>query len=100
MREHCVKGGYVYIMANRAHGVLYIGVTADLALRIHQHKSGQGSRFCRRYGIDQLVLVEECPTIEEAIVREKQLKNWQRAWKIDLIEAANPEWEDLSAHHP
>ena len=95
-----MRGGYVYIMANRAHGVLYIGVTADLAVRMHQHQTGQGSKFCRRYGIDRLVLVEEYPTIEEAITREKQLKNWQRAWKIELIEAANPHWEDLAQYQP
>ena len=94
-----MKGGYVYIMVNRAHGVLYVGVTADLAQRIHLHKTGQGSKFCRRYGIDRLVLAEEYPTIEEAIAREKQLKNWHRAWKIELIEAVNPEWDDLSQHH-
>ena len=94
-----MKGGYTYIMANRAHGVLYIGVTADIAQRVWLHRSGKGSKFCQRYGIDRLVLIEEYPTIEEATVREKQLKHWERAWKIELIEAANPEWEDLSQYH-
>ncbi|MBA4161508.1 MAG: excinuclease ABC subunit C [Novosphingobium sp.] len=94
-----MKGGFIYIMTNRAHGVLYVGVTADLAARIHQHKTGLGSKFCRRYGLDRLVLVEEYPSIEEAIVREKRLKKWERAWKIELIEAFNPEWEDLSKFH-
>ena len=70
-----MQGGFVYIMANRAHGVWYVGVTVDLAKRIGLHRSGQGSKFCRRYGIDRLVLVEEYPTIIEAITREKQLKN-------------------------
>ena len=91
-----MRGGFVYVMTNRPGGVLYIGVTADLARRIHQHRTGQGSSFCRRYGLDRLVLVEEYPTIEEAIVREKRLKKWERAWKIALIEAANPGWRDLS----
>ncbi|MGE8140531.1 GIY-YIG nuclease family protein [Novosphingobium sp. NPDC080210] len=91
-----MRGGFVYIMTNRPGGVLYIGVTADLLKRIHQHRSGQGSSFCRRYGLDRLVLVEDYPTIEEAIVREKRLKKWERAWKIALIEAANPGWQDLS----
>ena len=95
-----MQGGFVYIMANRAHGVLYVGVTADIAQRMGLHRSGQGSKFCRRYGIDQLVLAEAYPTIIEAITREKQLKNWHRAWKIELIEASNPEWEDLSQYHP
>jgi putative endonuclease len=89
------RGGFVYILANRAHGVLYIGVTADIDQRAWQHRNGTGSKFCRKYGLDRLVLVEEYPTIEEAIAREKQLKKWQRAWKIELIEAANPEWQDL-----
>ncbi|MBP6362305.1 MAG: GIY-YIG nuclease family protein [Novosphingobium sp.] len=89
------KGGYIYILTNRAFGVLYVGVTADIEERIWLHRTGKGSAFCRRYGLDRLVLVEEYPTIVEAITREKQLKNWQREWKIALIEAANPEWLDL-----
>lgn len=92
-------GGYTYIMTNRAHGVLYIGVTADVMKRLALHRTGQGSRFCRRYGIDRLVLVERHQTIAEAIAREKQLKNWHRAWKIELIEASNPGWEDLAQFH-
>ena len=90
------KGGFTYIMTNRAHGVLYVGVTADIAKRIWEHRNGLGSKFCRKYGIDQLVLVEEHATIEVAIAREKVLKKWRREWKIELIEAANPEWGDLS----
>ena len=90
------RGGYTYLMTNRPFGVLYIGVTADIHLRIHEHRAGRGSRFCRKYGLDRLVLVEPHATIEEAIAREKQLKNWRREWKIGLIEAANPLWEDLA----
>ncbi len=93
------KGGFVYILCNRAHGVLYVGVTTDIDVRIWQHRNGQGSAFARRYGLDRLVLVEEYPTIEEAIVREKRLKNWRREWKIDLIEASNPEWLDIGPRH-
>lgn len=89
------QGGFTYILANRAHGVLYVGVTAEIVERIWLHRTGKGSAFCRRYGIDRLVLVEEYPTIVEAIAREKQLKNWRREWKIELIEASNPEWIDL-----
>jgi len=91
------RGGFVYILTNRAHGVLYIGVTADIDRRIWQHRNGTGAKFCRKYGVDRLVLVEEYPTIEEAIAREKQLKGWQRAWKIELIEAVNPGWDDLGS---
>ncbi len=89
-------GGYTYIMTNRPYGVLYTGVTADLRQRVHQHRTGKGSKFCRKYGIDMLVLVERHDTIQDAIVREKRLKNWERRWKIALIEASNPEWRDLS----
>jgi putative endonuclease len=90
-----MRGGWTYIMTNRAYGVLYIGVTSDLAARVHQHRGGKGSAFCRRYKLFRLVLAEPHSTIEEAIAREKMLKVWQRAWKIKLIEAANPTWTDL-----
>jgi putative endonuclease len=90
------KRGWVYIMTNKRGGVLYIGVTADLPARIHQHKTGQGSAFCRKYGLTILVLVEEFPTIAEAIAREKAMKAWKRQWKIELIEASNPDWSDYS----
>jgi len=91
------KGGWTYIMTNKPHGVLYIGVTADIAARLHQHRSGQGSSFCRRYNCTILVLAEEHATIEDAIAREKALKAWRRGWKEALIAASNPEWLDLGA---
>jgi putative endonuclease len=90
-----VRGGHVYIMANKPFGVLYTGVIADIAARAFQHLSGTGSKFCRRYNCDKLVLVEEYPTIEEAIVREKAIKAWPRLWKLELVQAANPNWDDL-----
>ncbi|MFN4357024.1 GIY-YIG nuclease family protein [Sphingopyxis alaskensis] len=90
------RGGYVYIMTNKRGGVLYIGVTADIAARIFQHKTGRGSAFCRKYGLTMLVRAEEYPTIEEAIAREKAMKAWKRQWKIELIEASNPNWDDLA----
>jgi putative endonuclease len=89
------KGGYTYILTNKPRGVLYIGVTADLSARMVQHREGKGSAFARRYGLDRLVLIEHHDSIEEAIAREKALKAWQRAWKIELIERANPTWRDL-----
>jgi len=91
------RGGWVYVMTNRPRGVLYIGVTADLAGRVHMHKTGEGSRFCKRYNLDKLVFAEEFPTIEEAIACEKRMKAWKREWKIELIEKANPHWLDYSA---
>ncbi len=90
-----MKGGWVYVMTNKPCGVLYIGVAADLVARVAQHRAGVGSVFCRRYNLHRLVLAEPYPTIEEAITREKALKEWQRAWKLELIAASNPTWEDL-----
>lgn len=90
------KGGWTYIMTNRPRGVLYVGVTSDLANRIHQHETGVGSDFCKRYKLTRLVLAEQHETILEAIAREKALKAWQRAWKIRLIEESNPDWSDLA----
>ena len=91
-------GGWVYIMTNKRDGVLYIGVTADLPVRIVQHREGKGSAFCRRYGLDRLVYAEPHEDIHDAITREKAMKAWRRAWKIELIEQANPEWNDLFQH--
>ncbi len=86
------KGGWIYVLTNKPRGTLYTGVTADLEQRYWQHRTGQGSVFARKYGLDTIVLAEHYPSIEEAIAREKQLKNWKRDWKIELIEASNPEW--------
>jgi len=90
-----MRGGWTYIMTNRARGVLYVGVTADLVARVWQHRNGEGSEFCRRYKLTRLVLVEPHGSIEEAIAREKMLKAWKRTWKVELVEASNPRWLDL-----
>ncbi|MCB2084974.1 MAG: GIY-YIG nuclease family protein [Sphingomonadaceae bacterium] len=87
--------GWTYILTNKPRGVLYIGVTADLAARMMQHRSGNGSKFCRRYGLTRLVLAEPFDDISEAIAREKAMKAWKRDWKIELIEKSNPGWDDL-----
>lgn len=87
---------YVYIMSNR-HKTLYIGVTNDLERRVYEHKSGLTPGFTKRYNINRLVLVEEPSDVNEAISLEKQLKGWVRSRKIELIEAANPKWDDLAA---
>jgi putative endonuclease len=91
------RGGWVYIMADRYRGTLYVGVTADLARRIHQHRTGDGSDFCARYNLERLVWAERGATIEDCIAHEKRLKRWRREWKLDLIERGNPEWCDLYA---
>lgn len=88
-------GGWVYIMASRRDGMLYVGVTAHLAARVDQHRRDAGSAFCRRYGIKTLVYAEPHDRIDLAIAREKAIKSWKRAWKIELIEAGNPGWRDL-----
>ncbi len=89
---------HVYIMSNRRNGSIYTGVTTDLAHRVAEHKAGVGSAFTRRYGLHRLVFAEEHGDILTAIQRETSIKRWSRAWKVRLIHAANPEWDDLSAH--
>ena len=89
------KGGWVYIMADRYRGGLYVGVTADIIRRVHQHREGTGSIHVRDYGKTRLVYAECHAEIVPAIAREKLLKKWKREWKFALIEADNPDWRDL-----
>ncbi|HEY8596573.1 MAG TPA: GIY-YIG nuclease family protein [Devosiaceae bacterium] len=86
---------FVYILASRKHGTLYIGVTNDVARRVWEHRQGLGSRFAARHGATRLVHVEAHDDIASAIQREKTLKEWNRAWKVALVERGNPEWRDL-----
>lgn len=86
---------YVYILASRKRGTLYIGVTNDIARRGWEHKQGNGSQFTDKYDVDKLVYVETFDDIAFAIQREKTLKKWPRQWKIRQIEKDNPEWRDL-----
>ena len=86
---------YVYLLASRSNGVLYLGATNDLVRRVHEHKTKVVRGFSARYGVDRLVWFEVYDDPVTAITREKELKKWRRAWKVSLIEAANPEWEDL-----
>ena len=86
---------YVYIMASRRNGTLYIGVTNDIARRAVEHREGVTAGFTRRYGVKLLVYCEAHDEVRSAIEREKHLKKWNRAWKLALIESANPNWEDL-----
>lgn len=88
--------GYVYILASRKHGTLYIGVTSNISKRVYEHRTGAVSGFTRRYGIKHLVWFQAFDDIEAAIVREKQMKQWRRDWKIELIERKNPQWNDLA----
>lgn len=93
MRRH--KQFAVYILASRMRGTLYVGVTSDLPHRIAQHRDHALPGFTTSYHVSRLVHYEWFETADEAIKREKQLKHWLRAWKIDLVEQANPEWRDL-----
>ncbi|MEL3892360.1 GIY-YIG nuclease family protein [Ferrovibrio sp. MS7] len=86
---------WVYILTNKPDGTLYIGVTSDIAKRATEHRDGIVDGFSRRYNLKHLVHVEEHATMPLAIQREKTLKHWSRAWKIALIEQANPDWRDL-----
>ena len=86
---------YVYLLASRQHGTLYLGVTNDLVRRVHEHKTKAAPGFTARYGVDRLVWYEIYDEPILAITREKELKKWRRDWKIRLIEEQNPEWRDL-----
>jgi len=86
----------VYILASKPHGTLYIGVTSDLPARLWQHREGKAPGFTNRYGVHLLVRFEMFADMPTAIAREKQLKNWHRQWKINLIESENADWHDLA----
>ena len=87
----------VYILASKPHGVLYVGVTSNLPQRIWQHKNDLAPGFTQRYGVHNLVWYKVHENMESAIIREKRIKDWRRAWKIELIERDNPDWRDLYA---
>ena len=89
------RAAYVYILASRLNGTLYIGVTANLVRRVWEHRQGVVEGFTKQYGVKMLVWYEVHSEIREAIAREKQLKQWNRAWKLKLIHRFNPSWRDL-----
>ena len=86
---------FVYIMASKFNGTIYIGVTSDLVKRVYEHKRGFVDSFTKKYNIKMLVYYEQFQNIADAIYREKRLKTWQRKWKLDLINKFNPQWLDL-----
>jgi putative endonuclease len=90
MNSYCV-----YILASRRNGTLYIGVTNDLVRRVYDHKASTMEGFAEKYGVHTLVYYEPYTDVRDALTREKRLKKWKRQWKIDLIESANPDWQDL-----
>lgn len=91
------RPGFVYILASRRNGTLYVGVTGDLVRRVDEHRRGRVEGFTQEYGVHRLVYVEAHADVRDAIRREKQVKKWNRAWKLRLIEAENPAWRDLYA---
>jgi len=93
--EVCAIMYYVYILASRKHGTLYVGVTPDLVRRVFEHKNNLVRGFTSRYGVHLLVWFEPYNDATNAITREKELKKWRREWKINLIERENPNWQDL-----
>lgn len=88
--------GFIYILSNKNRTTFYIGVTSDIKRRILEHKTGKGSDFTRQYNLTDLMYYEKIEGMDECINREKQLKNWHRDWKINLIRESNPEMEDLA----
>ena len=90
-----MKEAWVYILASKRNGTLYVGVTSNLARRIHEHREGLLEGFTKRYDVKMLVWAERHESMMAAIQREKNIKHWPRKWKVDLIERQNPEWRDL-----
>ena len=90
-----MKSYFVYILASKRNGTLYIGVTNNLIKRVWQHKNNLADGFTKKYNVHLLVYFEETSDIESAIMREKQLKAWNRQWKINLLQKSNPNWQDL-----
>ena len=86
---------YIYIMSNKPNGVLYVGVTNNLIRRVYEHRNHLVKGFTAKYNLEMLVWFEQTDDVNSAIAREKQLKNWHRQWKIDLIAQLNPNWHDL-----
>jgi len=90
-----MKEYYVYILASKRNGTIYIGVTNNLKKRIYEHREGLIGGFTKKYNVKILVYFESVSDINSALIREKQLKKWERKWKLELIEKKNPEWKDL-----
>ena len=86
----------VYLLASKRNGTLYVGATSDLVSRLIEHRNGTFGGFTSQYGVNRLVWFEQHATMEFAILREKRIKKWRRAWKIELIESENPQWLDLA----
>ncbi|HEX4535105.1 MAG TPA: GIY-YIG nuclease family protein [Rhizomicrobium sp.] len=91
-----MRRGYVYLLASKPYGTLYVGVTNDLSRRVFEHRGGLASGFTKRYGVTRLVWFETHESVAAAIQRETSIKRWKRNWKIDLVNESNPAWRDLT----
>jgi len=90
-----IEAAYVYILTSEPYGTLYVGVTSDLVKRVWEHRNGVVEGFTRKFDVKRLVWYEQHTSIVEAIAREKRIKRWHRDWKINLVQAMNPNWDDL-----
>jgi putative endonuclease len=95
LQTNGMKGGFICILTNRPNGILYVGVTSDLVRRVFEHRSGFVDGFTKRYRLKRLVYFERFDDIQSAIQREHNIKHWSRAWKVRMIVATNPNWDDL-----
>ncbi len=95
MVQYMKEDFFVYILASKGRGTLYIGVTTNLPKRVYEHKNGLADGFTKKYGVHRLVYYEAAKDAATALLRERQMKKWRRGWKIRLIEEHNPEWADL-----
>ena len=97
IQQRCGKTreSYVYILASKRNGTLYVGVTSDLVKRVYEHKADLADGFTKKYKVHMLVYYQACENIMAAITEEKRLKRWNRKWKLELIEKNNPDWKDL-----
>lgn len=95
MTQKATRTNWVYIMANRYNNAVYVGSTSDIGLRVRQHKVGEIKGHTKKYNLTKLVYFERVDDMDLALKREKQLKNWRRDWKNELIEKINPDWQDL-----
>ena len=95
-----MKAYYVYILASKRNGTLYIGITGNLERRVYEHQQNIIKGFTEKYNVHHLVYYETTSDVQAALQREKQLKKWNRQWKLELIEKENPEWKDLSTGFP
>ncbi|MEM9996915.1 MAG: GIY-YIG nuclease family protein [Bacteroidota bacterium] len=91
-----LRSGFVYILASKPNGTLYVGVTSNVMQRMQEHRDGAVKGFTKRYGVNRLVYLEPYENMRDAVERERRLKRWNRAWKLDLIRASNPTWRDLT----